>query len=492
MNKSITKHFFGRTVMLLLTLSASITAMAEAQKIGKSDTYWELTGNTLTISGTGDMPTFSKVADQPWVMSRPNIHSIVIEDGVTSIGQHAFSSNSYVTSVSIGTGVSNIDMWAFEDCTSLQTISIPGNVQTIQQKAFEGCTGLNTITLNEGLTTIIQSAFKDCSSLTSITIPASVTTIGTNPFDGCSSLATITVAAGNTTFTSPNNNCLINNTTHTLITGTSVIPSDAGITKIDDSAFYGRTDLTGSITIPEGVTEIKTKAFNGCTGLTAVTLPNILRKIYSSAFDGCTNLSSVTFGTNIDEISMDAFRNTALTEVEIPCNPYISPYGSFPSTTTVKLTLTANAAGEAKWMSFYNPSNSFKADANTIVYKAAIVDSKVKLTAIADKIVPKQKAVVLKSTSDPVMTLTTDEATGDFSDNILKSVDYSSSSIPANCYTLANGTNGVGFYKYTGTKINAYKAYLIYSASSRSFLGIATDDETTAIDTATMEETEGV
>lgn len=499
MKRTFTKQLLGRTAMLLLTLSASLTAMAEPQPIGDSGTTWEITGEgntrTLIISGTGAMPDFATISDSPWgALSwnevRQYIKNIVVENGVTSIGKYAFYPCQYVTNVTIGSGVASIGQGAFRLCAQLETINIPGNVKTIANSAFSECTKLSSVTLNEGLETIMSDAFIECSSLTKIHIPQSVTTIGYNPFDECSNLTTITVADGNTHFTSPNNNCIVETSTHKLITGTSTIPEGVGVTEIGSYAFYGRTMET--LAVPEGVITIGSHAFRGCANLTTVTLPSTLKVIDMWGFCECTHLSSVKFPTSIETIDMLAFNGCpALQEVKIPCVPHVYSSESFPATTTVKLTPAGHTVDGNKWMTFYNKNVKFKANENTTVYKAKIEDSKVKLTAIADKIVPAGQAVVLKSTGDVEMTLTTEDATGDFEGNDLGASYYNNSNAPANCYTLANGTNGVGFYKYTGAKIGLNKAYLIYEAppGSRSFFEISTDDETTAVDAATKQET---
>ena len=78
-------------------------------------------------------------------------------------------------------------------------LKIPEGVTTIGDSAFSGCTNLASITIPDGVTTIGNSAFSSCTNLASITIPDGVTTIGIAAFSGCTSLASVTIPEGVTT-----------------------------------------------------------------------------------------------------------------------------------------------------------------------------------------------------------------------------------------------------------------------------------------------------
>ena len=132
---------------------------------------WTLDADgTLTISGTGAMKDYDIYGNRSPVYSNLKVKKIVIEDGVTSIGNSAFS-----------------------NCRSLTSITIPNSVTSIEDYAFENCS-LTNITIPDSVTSIGNYAFSHCSSLTSITIPDSVTSIGTSAFDSCSSLKTISLS----------------------------------------------------------------------------------------------------------------------------------------------------------------------------------------------------------------------------------------------------------------------------------------------------------
>ena len=120
------------------------------------------------------------------------IENVVLPNGITSIGDDAFSSCHRLTGLIIPEGVTSIGNYAFWYCSSLTSITIPDSVTSIGDYAFNYCSSLTSINIPEGVTSIGGDAFYNCSSLTSITIPDSVTNIGKYAFYGCSDLTSIT------------------------------------------------------------------------------------------------------------------------------------------------------------------------------------------------------------------------------------------------------------------------------------------------------------
>ena len=91
MKKGIIK-LFAAVVMLAAMIFAISAANAEGEiDIPDSDLTYTLVDGTLTISGTGDMPDWESAADVLWYDSRDSITAVVIEEGVTSIGNNAFA-----------------------------------------------------------------------------------------------------------------------------------------------------------------------------------------------------------------------------------------------------------------------------------------------------------------------------------------------------------------------------------------------------------------
>ena len=249
---------------------------------------WVMTADgTLTISGKGRISNYNDYSNHaPWYACGKYIKSVVIESGVTGIGDEAFRNCEALTSVAIPNSVTTIGDGAFSYCEALTGMTIPGSVKTISGRAFSGCTSLRSVTIPNGVTVIDESLFYGCTSLTSVTIPKSVTSIGWSAFFRCSSLKSVN------------------------------IPSS--VTTIDSNAFSECTRLT-SVTIPNSVTSIGASSFKGCTSLTSVTIPNSVTSIGTSSFKGCTSLTSVTIPNSVTSIGSGAFKDcSALTEIKLP------------------------------------------------------------------------------------------------------------------------------------------------------------------------------
>lgn len=155
---------------------------------------WSLScDGTLTISGTGEMMNFNN-NDLQWLLSRSLIRTVVIEEGVTSIGTWAFKGCTNLEHVEIPSSVTNIGERAFIWAYGLESIHIPEGVVTIEKRVFEGCNNLENITLPNTLESIGTYCFLNCTSLREITIPNSVSEIRSNALKTCTALTDIHVS----------------------------------------------------------------------------------------------------------------------------------------------------------------------------------------------------------------------------------------------------------------------------------------------------------
>ena len=259
----------------------------------KGYTYWNednLTwklyeDGTLNISGKGAMKNYNYYDNpSPASQKKDSVKKVVIEDGVTSIGNSAFDSCSNLTSITIPDSVSSIGNFVFYGCSSLTSITLSNNITNIGNSAFAGCSSLTSITIPDRVTSIEKYAFYNCSGLTSITIPDSVTSIGESAFRNCTSLTSITIPDS---VTSIGKSAFSNCSSLTSIT----IPN--GVTSIGEYAFQSCSSLT-SITIPDSVTSIGAYAFSDCWDLTSITIPDSVTTIGESAFNACSSLTTIS------------------------------------------------------------------------------------------------------------------------------------------------------------------------------------------------------
>ncbi|MBS6579717.1 MAG: leucine-rich repeat protein, partial [Clostridiales bacterium] len=146
----------------------------------------------LTISGTGGMANWKRKGS-PWYANEDKIESVVIEDGVTSIGKYAFGYCSSLASIKLPNSISSIGDTAFSNCSSLASITLPNSISSIGELAFYYCSSLTSITIPNSVTNIEKLAFGGCSKLASITISNSVTGIAESAFESCWSLKSITI-----------------------------------------------------------------------------------------------------------------------------------------------------------------------------------------------------------------------------------------------------------------------------------------------------------
>ena len=258
-----------KTLLLLILTFFSFSAI-------HAETDWKLENGTLTISGTGNMPDFSinvnNRSTAPWDSQRDKIKTVVIKDGVTSIGKYAFY-KSGLTSVTIPNSVKSIGEFAFEFCYSLTSIAIPNSVTSIGYSAFLYCSALTYITIPNSVTTIGSGAFSYCKSLTSVKIPNSITSLGNSVFSNCSGLTSVEI---------PNS-----------------------VTRIGDYAFAACYTLT-SIAIPNSVTSIGERAFFNCSSLTSITFEGSKRPNFgNNVFEG-VNKSIPIY---VPSISIEEYKN---------------------------------------------------------------------------------------------------------------------------------------------------------------------------------------
>jgi uncharacterized protein YjdB len=259
------------------------------------DLTWTLCPDgTLTISGAGAMPDYER-NDTPWNLYQEQIITVVIEQGVSSIGNWAFGNYNRLTSFTIPNSITRIGDYAFWACyLNLNTLTIPENVTSIGHSAFKN-NEISSIIMPDGVINIGIEAFAENNRLTSVTIPKSVVNYESGTFYDCKNLTSINVDSENNNFSSEDG-VVFNKNKTTLIEcpngkiGDYTIPSS--VTNIGPNAINSCSKLT-SIIIPETVTAIKEWAFMNCSSLTSISIPKNVAYIGPGVFTGCTSLTSI-------------------------------------------------------------------------------------------------------------------------------------------------------------------------------------------------------
>lgn len=246
--------------LLLAMLPVSASAQAVTSGTCGTNVTWSFDSSTgrLTISGTGPMQDYDETAPSynhaPWISAQLSVHitEVVIEEGVTTIGEYAF-------------------YWL----DHLVSVTVPESVTEIGTGAFIRCEALTDITLPEGLTELGYRVFEDCFSLPRINIPDGVAAIRQKAFSGCYSLEEVIISE----------NCKIDH--------------------IGPDAFYG-CSLQKGFVFPDSVRMIGVRAFQ-YAWLTSITIPASVTKIDNSAFLDCLELREIIFEGDAPQIGQNAF-----------------------------------------------------------------------------------------------------------------------------------------------------------------------------------------
>lgn len=255
-------------IAVCLAGSMAYTARVTAEETAVTYTY---ENGTLTFRGTGAIEKQTDGEENPWRSYKDTATNLVVEVGITEIGDSAFS--------------------GFK---KLQAISLPKGLKLLGDNCFEKCSSLTSVDIPRRVTTWRDYCFKDCTSLTSVSIgrvlQEDTVAVGENPFLGDKALESITVETGHP-YLYVQDHALVCRSKYgwnTLVT----YPE-------------GLTDL--SYCIPEGVDTVGDMAFAGNQSLQSLSMKSSVTRIEGRAFWNMTSLKEIRFSDNITSIDWNEY-----------------------------------------------------------------------------------------------------------------------------------------------------------------------------------------
>lgn len=283
------------------------------------DVYWEfdITTKKLVISGSGAMwdynNVYAVVDNYSPFYKNTNIESLVVEEGVTSIGRDAFSSCSSLYTISLPDSLISLCNESFEYCQGLVDIYIPGNVTFIGSNAFNGCHKLKTVDIPDSVIEMDGSAFVNCDNLKNVTIGVGLSKLSLPAFNSCDKLISISVDANNPYFCNDEKGVIFNKDKTLLIKYPEGSTSDSyvvpkGTTSIGNSAFEYSTSLK-YVFLPDSLLLIDSFAFSDCSNLLEAVIPDNVTTIKINAFYNCGKMNNLVIGSSVETIEESAFQN---------------------------------------------------------------------------------------------------------------------------------------------------------------------------------------
>ena len=334
--------FLAAEPVYAVTLSPADSAIGD-------EASWHISEKALIISGKGATYRYdafdiydAESDGRPWEEYRESIESVIVEGGITKIGNYLFANLPNLKSVSVADSVMSIGSYCFADCPNLteiqvpveaglgthlfdgdsalfpntdfqvlngnylyaytgdsaQFVTVPGGIETLGAECFADHSEIRRIALPSHLKTVGSSAFQNCTNLKLLDLPNKITEFGTSAFAGCTALTSINIPQS---VQSLDMNIFENCTALS-----SIIFLGNQITTIPPSCFANCTALE-EICLPDSVTSIQNNAFSGCEKLRKIEISNNIQSIGKSAFQGCLALEELHLPDNIQSVHYDAF-----------------------------------------------------------------------------------------------------------------------------------------------------------------------------------------
>ena len=381
----------------ILLMSFVFCGQAKAELASGSageNIHWSLSeAGVLTVSGQGEMDNYSLqysekdkqyITTAPWGEYMKQITSVVMESGITSVGQCAFAYLTYlkqvivpdtlvrvenngfnrsfqVEEILLPDSVTYIGDHAFSNLSNMKSFHFPAQLVSLGGKAFYNCRKLESLVLPDGFQTMGEGCFESCVGLKHVFLPGTTQSVGLHAFDECSKVVGVSGPASVYCF---------ENQVAT-ISGTGVAKDHPdwgylaanfggplkkavvcdGITALGaqvtiGKGFFQDCDQMTEVTIPETVTSLGDHVFHGCSSLTELHLPEGLTSMGDYVLCGCSRLTELHLPEGVDRIGRFGLAGLhGLTELILP--PGIRAVGeyAFNATDNVREILLPDSCG---------------------------------------------------------------------------------------------------------------------------------------------------
>ena len=247
---------------------------------------------TLTVSGEGAMANYTTSKPAPWGYFpdfRTRVTSIVVEEGVTAIGDYAFRDFPHLTSVTLPDSLTSIGKYAFENCPSLRSVHLP-----------------------EGLVTIGDSAFENCTALAEVNAAPQLTYLGKNALDNTAWLQS----------------------------------KPDGMVCLGDVFYTCQGACPAFLSLGNGIRVIAAGALSGCATLEQVEIRENIAFINNDAFKGCTELIAAGFFTDSCAINSGAFKSCS--KLVFYCNQDSTAH-TYAKNNSITYRLLNGTLGDCRW-----------------------------------------------------------------------------------------------------------------------------------------------
>ena len=350
-------------LMMVFTLLCITTVSASAESIS-----WAVDAEgTLTISGSGAMEDYTSDSAVPWFAE--DIYAVTVEEGITHVGNYAFS-GLFLDNVLLPESLESIGENAFNGAAVTEA-HFAGNLKQWRENVTlgDGNDVLTDIIVWDKDVTYQGEGFSLANGVVTSTVSALPGGFKREYNDYVFEVVFVGVAEiGKNACGGINNDSLTNMTSVMIPDGVTNIGTRAfqgccnltdvkipdNVTRISDIAFADCSSLT-NVTIPNNVTNIGGAAFTGCSSLTSITIPESVGSIGDEAFRDCISLTSVTIGYNVTSIGDSAFMGcSSLTDVKIPDGVTRIGYNVFYNCSSLTSVTIPDSVTSIESYAFYN------------------------------------------------------------------------------------------------------------------------------------------